>query len=79
MSFTFELLKFDVDGLVKLLIYDNKVFDVAFKLVIANVEFVDKLFTLLNTVVDVVFKFDIYVVCPLLNLIMYLMLNSNLI
>ncbi len=76
---TFKSLTFNVDGLVKLLIYDNKVFDVEFKLLIDNVELFDKLFTLLNIdVVDTV-KFDICVECPLLNLKMYLMLYSNLI
>ena len=53
---TFKSLTFNVDGLVKLLIYDNKVFDDAFKLLIANMEFVDKLFTLLNIVVVDTFK-----------------------
>ena len=53
---TFKLLILSVDGLVKALIYDNKVFDVEFKFDIDNVEFVDKLFTLLNIVFDVEFK-----------------------
>jgi hypothetical protein len=41
------------DKLFKLL---NIVVDVAFKLLIDNIEFVDKLFKLLNIVVDVLFK-----------------------
>ena len=36
--------------------YDNKVIDVAFNLIIDNIELFDKLFKLLNIVFDVVFK-----------------------
>jgi hypothetical protein len=39
----------------------NNVVDVAFKLLIDKIEFVDKLFKLLNIVLDVVFTFDIKV------------------
>ena len=34
------------------------VIDVAFKLLILNIELIDKLFKLLNIVVDVLFKYD---------------------
>ena len=43
----------------------NNVVDVAFKLFIDNVEFVDKPFKFVNTDVDVEFKLLIDVVCPL--------------
>ena len=47
---------FNVEGLVKLLIYDNNVVDVAFKLSIFNLLKVDSEFKLLKMVVDVLFK-----------------------
>ena len=43
----------------------NNVVDVAFKLLIDNVELVDRLFKLVSIVVDVKFKLLIDVVCPL--------------
>ena len=46
----------NVEGFVKLSIYVNNVVDVAFKLLIDNVELVDNEFKLLKIVVDVVFK-----------------------
>ena len=45
----------DTNKLVKLVLFNNDV-DVAFKLLIDNVELVDKLFKLLNIVFDVLFK-----------------------
>jgi hypothetical protein len=44
------------------LIFDNKVVDVAFKLLIDNIELVDNEFRLVNIVVDVAFKLLIDVV-----------------
>ena len=40
----------------------NNVVDVAFKLLIDNIELVDKLFRLVNIVVDVKFKYPIEIV-----------------
>jgi hypothetical protein len=45
----------ETTNLLKFVLFNNVV-DVAFKLLIDNIEFVDKLFKLLNIVVDVVFK-----------------------
>ena len=53
---TFKLLVVNVDGFVKLLIYDNNVVDVAFKLSIFHLLYDDIEFKLINIVVDVVFK-----------------------
>ena len=56
----------ETNKLVKLVLL-NIVVDVAFKLLILNIELVDKLFKLLNIVVDVLFKYDNWVVCPFIN------------
>ena len=57
---TFKLLAFNVEGFVKLLMYNNNVVDVAFKSSIFNLLKVDNEFKLLKMVVDVAFNLAIF-------------------